>query len=93
MNIASLAKDVIGLQKQSANNFFDTMLILQDQAAMAGRLWANVAGANGNAREVVDQWRTLCNKGLNDTRKFVDEGLASIEDYFNGLEQRKPSDT
>jgi hypothetical protein len=91
MDLAAIAKDVISIQKKTFNNFMDIMILFQDQAEMTSRRWANHIGFGERAKEIVEQWRTVANKGRDDSRKFLNESLDGMEDYFSGLKQRRPS--
>ena len=89
MDSALIAKDVIGIQKQSFNNFMDTMILFQYQAEMTGRRWANQMGFGEKAKKISDQWLTVFNKGRDDSRKLIHDGFDGMEEYFAGLEQKK----
>jgi hypothetical protein len=91
MDPALIVKDVIGIQKQSFNNFMDTMILFHDQAEMTGRRWANQMGFGDKAKEITDEWRTVFKKGRDDSRKLINDSLAGMEDYFAGLEQKEVS--
>jgi hypothetical protein len=92
MDAASIAKNLIGLQKQSFNNFVDTMIIIQDQAEKTNRLWAKQMRISEDAQQFADQWRTALIKGRDDSRKLINESFTSMEDYFAGLEQKESSE-
>jgi hypothetical protein len=92
MDSASIAKNIIGLQKQSFNSFFDTMILFQDQAEKTRMLWANRMGISENSQKLLDQWREVLIKSREDSRKFINEGFTSLEDYFTALEQKKPAE-
>jgi hypothetical protein len=55
MKMTSMAKDLIGLQKQAANNLFDAMALFQDQAERTSRYFANQMGISYKAQEYVNQ--------------------------------------
>lgn len=88
MDPASITKDFLGLQKQSLNNLFDTMVILHDQAENTGRLWSKQLGFNEQAQEIADRWRAVFNRGRDDSRKFINDSFSSMESYFAALEQK-----
>ncbi len=62
MNAASIAKDFVGLQKQSVNSNVDAANIFQDQAERAGRLLAGQLGFNERVQAFADRWRTVLTK-------------------------------
>jgi nicotinic acid phosphoribosyltransferase len=92
MKTASIAKVVIDLQKQSLDNFFDAWIISQDLAEKTARVWAKQMGINEKIHEFGDRWRTIIDQERDDTRKRLHEGLKSMENYFIGLEHKKPSE-
>ena len=55
MDAESIAKDFIGLQKQSFNNAIDTMILFQDQAERVNRLLANQMGIGEKEQKFVEQ--------------------------------------
>ena len=57
--MTSMAKALIGLQKQAANNLFDAMALFQEQAERTNRYFANQMGISDEAQEYVDHWRTI----------------------------------
>ena len=91
MDTASIAKGLVGLQKQSFNNFMEAMIIFQNQAEKTGRRLVNQMGINENAQAFADQWRMILIKGRDDSRELINESFTYMEDYFSGLEQKKPS--
>lgn len=88
MDAASIAKDLVGLQKQTLNNIMEAMIICQNQAERSGRLLVNSMGINEKTQEFADQWRSVFIKGRDDTRKLINESFTRMEDYFAGLEQK-----
>ena len=92
MEMTSLAKDLIGFQKQAANNLFDVIALFQDQAERTNRYFANQMGISDEAQENVDQWRMIFNKGRDESRRFINESFTSMEDYFAALGPNKPSE-
>ena len=91
MDAASIVKVSVSLQKQSFNNFMDTMILFHDQAEMTGRRWANQMGFGDKAKEITDEWRTVFKKGRDDSRKLINDSLAGMEDYFAGLALKQNS--
>jgi hypothetical protein len=90
MDAASIAKSLVGLQKQSFNHFMEAMIIFQNQAEKTGRLLANQMGINEKAQEFADQWRTVLIKGQDDSRNLINESYTRMEDFLAGLELKKP---
>jgi hypothetical protein len=92
MEMTSMAKDLIGLQKQAANNLFDALALFQDQAERTSRYFANQMGISNEAQEYVDQWRTFFKESRAESRRFIDKSFTSMEDYFDALRPNKPSE-
>ena len=91
MDAASIAKNLVGLQKQSFNSIMEAAVIFQNQAERTGRLLATQMGSNEKAQEFADRWRTVFNNGRDDFRKLINETYTCMEDYFAGLELRQSS--
>jgi hypothetical protein len=89
MEMTSIAKDLIGLKKQAANNFFDAMALFQDQAERTNRYFANQMGLSDKAQEYVDQWRRVFKAGCDESRRLIKESFTSTEDYFAALRPNK----
>jgi hypothetical protein len=91
MDTASIAKNLVGLQKQSFNHIMEATVMFQNQAERVGRLLANQMGSNENVQAFADQLRTVFNNGRDDFRKLINESFTRLEDYFAELEQKNPS--
>ena len=89
MEIKSMAKDLIGLQKQAANNYFDAITLFQDQAEITNRFFAKQFRINDQALYYIDQWRALLKDGRDDYRKLVIESITNMEDYLDSIEANK----
>jgi DNA-binding PadR family transcriptional regulator len=92
MELTSIAKDFIGLQKLAVNNFFEAMVIFQDQAESANRSIANQIGISDEGKEYIEQWRAIFKEGRDESRKLINESLTSMEDYFATSGSNKPSE-
>lgn len=88
MDPAAITKDFLDIQKQSLNNFFETMIVFQDQTEDTGRRWFKQLGFNEEAQEIADQWHAVFHRGRDDSRKFINESLSSMENYFDALAQK-----
>ena len=91
MDAASIAKNLVGLQKQSFNSMMEATVLFQNQAERTRRLLANQMGSNEKAQAFADQWRTVFKNGRDDFSKLINEGYTCMEDYFAGLELKQPS--
>jgi hypothetical protein len=91
MDAASIAKEFIGLQKQSFNNLIDTMIIFQDQAEKTNRLLTSQMGVSEKGQDFVQQWRTTFKQMQDSYRELINESFTKMEGYFANCEQKKPS--
>ena len=89
MEMKSMAKDFIGLQKQAANNYFDAITLFQDQAEVTNRFFAKQFRMNDNVLNYIDQWRTLLKDGRDDCRKLVIESITNMENYLDSFGTKK----
>ena len=85
----SMAKDLIGLQKQAANNYFDAITLFQDQSEVTNRFFAKQFRINDNLLNYIDQWRALLKDGRDDYRKLVIESITNMEDYLDSFGTKK----
>ncbi|MGD9138792.1 MAG: hypothetical protein PVH42_18660 [Desulfobacterales bacterium] len=91
MDAATIAKDFVGLQKQSFNSMMEAMIVFQNQSERTGRLLANQMGSNEKAQELADQWRTVLSNCRDDFRNLINESYTRMEDYFAGLALKQNS--
>jgi hypothetical protein len=87
MDPTSIAKDFIGLQKLSFNNFVDALIIFQDNAEDTSRRWSKQLGIDQTTREFAEKWRAVFKRGRDDSRKFINDSYTSMENYFKELEE------
>ncbi len=92
MDVATIAKDYVLLQKRSLNNIFDTMALLHDCAEHSGKYWANRLGVNDWTSDAADQWGMVIKQCRQNTQQFVNDGLTSVEAYFAGVMPKPPAE-
>ena len=85
MEMTSIAKDFIGLQKQAVNNFFDAITLLQDQAEIANRFFTKQIRISDDAQSYVDQYRTILKDVRNESRRLAIESITKMENYCDAL--------
>ena len=74
MDMASIAKGYVNLQKRSANNLFDAVTLFQDFADNRSQYWTDQMSFNVKMKTVVDEWRVVFKKGGENSRKMVNDG-------------------
>jgi hypothetical protein len=89
MEMKSMAKDLIGLQKQATNNCFDAITLFQDQAEITNRFFAKQIRLDDNVQDYIDQWRSILKDGRDEYRKLVIESITNMEDYLDGFGNKK----
>jgi hypothetical protein len=89
MDMASIAKEYVDLQKRAANNLFDAIKIFQNFADHRSQYWASQMGVNGTMKKVVGEWRVVFEKGREDSVKMVNDGFNYMESYLEGLSRQK----
>ncbi len=85
MEVTSMAKDLLGLQKQALNNFFDAIILFQDQTEITNRFYAKQLRISDKAQDYVDQWRTIFKDGRDEHRRLIIESITNMEDYCDAL--------
>ena len=85
MDMVSIAKEYVDLQKRAANNLFDAVTLAQDFADNRSQYWVDQIGVNGKMKTVVDEWRVVFKKGREDSIKMVNDGFKSMETYLDEL--------
>jgi hypothetical protein len=89
MDVVSIAKKYLDLQKRASNNFFDAVTLSQDFADDRSRYWADQMGVNGKMKTVVDEWRLVFKKGREDSMRLVNDGFRNMETYLDELNCQK----
>ena len=90
MDVSTITKENIRLQKQSLNNIFDTLALFQDLAEKTSRYWAYQMGVNNNAQSAIDQFRVVLKQGCDDATELINEGFTNVDVYFAGIGSKQP---
>ena len=89
MDMASIAKGVVDLQKRAANSLFDAVTLFQDFADNRSQYWADQMGFDGKMKTVVDEWRVIFKKGRQDSLNLVNDGFNGVETYLEEWRSQK----
>jgi hypothetical protein len=92
MDVATIAKDYVLLQKRSLKNIFDTMALLHDCAEHSGNYWANRLGVSGWVSDAAAQWAMAIKQSRQNSQQFVNDGLTGMEAYFAGVMPQPPAE-
>jgi hypothetical protein len=85
MDMVSIAKEYLNLQKRSANNIFDAVTLYQDFVDIRSQYWTDQINFNGKMRAAVDEWRVFFKKGREDSIKMVNDGFKYMETVLDDL--------
>lgn len=92
MELTSIAKDLLGLQKQAINNCFEAITLFQDLSETANRFYARQLRISDKAQGYVDQWRTIFKDGRDEYRRLVIESITDMENYCEASGSGKPNE-
>lgn len=75
---------IIDLQRAAFENYFSTMVMLQDQTEKLFRPFVdNVPGISDEGKTFIDQWNTRYKKCRDDFKKTIDNGYSRFEAFFD----------
>jgi hypothetical protein len=89
MDMVSIAKGYVDLQKRATKNYFDAVTLFQDFADNQSRYWIYQINVNEQIKNVVAEWRTNFKKGREDSIKMVNDGFKNIESYLDEFSHQK----
>lgn len=90
MDVSEIAKEYARLQKQSFNNLFDTLELVQNHVDKTSSYWAYQMGIDKKAQTAADQWRLVLKQGCDDARKLINDGLTRMEVHFTIIDPKQP---
>jgi hypothetical protein len=83
MEYTQITKQVIDFQKMSFSNWYDTVTMLQDQAASAMEMVLQQnAWVPEEGRKAVQSWVNACQQERGRFKSYVDEGFSGLEKYM-----------
>lgn len=85
MDMVSITKGCVDLQRRAANNLFDAVTLFQDFADNRSQYWVDQMNVNDKMKAVVDGWRVIFKKGRDDSVKMVNDGFKYMETYLDEL--------
>ena len=92
MDMVSIVKENVDLQKRATSNFFLAVTLVQDFAEKGSQYWIDQININEQMKNVVDEWRANYKKGREDSINMVNDGFNYMETFLDGLShQRKES--
>ncbi len=92
MDMVSIVKENVDLQKRATSNFFLAVTLAQEFAEKGGQYWIDQININEQMKNVVDEWRANYKKGREDSINMVNDGFNYMETFLDRLShQRKES--
>jgi hypothetical protein len=85
MDMVSIAKEYLNLQKRAANKIFETVNLYQDFFDNRSQYWTDQINFNGKMRATVDEWRLVFKNGREDSIKMVNDGFKYMETVLDDL--------
>ena len=85
MEMTSIAKDFVGLQKQAVNNFYGAMTLFQDQAEIVNRFFTKQMRISDEAQSYIDQYRMIFKDVRDESRRIAIESITNMENYCDAL--------
>ena len=80
------ARLVIELHKTILNGTFDTLALLQDQAAELNDGWIRKTGFPSQINTSLEQWNAVLKMGRTDSKRLVDELFSTVERVWPTVE-------
>jgi hypothetical protein len=85
MDMVSIAKEYLNLQKLAANKIFEAVNLYQDFVDNRSEYWTDQINFNGKMRATVDEWRLLFKNSREDSLKMVNDGFKYMETVLDDL--------
>lgn len=82
MEVATIAKNCIELQKRSFNNLYDATTLLLNCAKLTNNYWLYQMHIDKEAQVSVDQWQAVLKQNRNDSKMFINESFSKLENYL-----------
>ena len=78
-------KNMIDFQKTTFNNYFNAMVLLQEQTERVSKSLINqMTWLPDEGRRAGDQWIAACKQGRRNLKALVDENFTKAEAFFAG---------
>jgi hypothetical protein len=83
MDSTQIGKQFIDFQKTTFENFFTTMVMIQDHAEkITSTLYEQLIWLPEESKRLMDQWLDIQKKGRSDMKLAVDENFKQVKDIF-----------
>ncbi|MDJ0810459.1 MAG: hypothetical protein QNJ01_10175 [Desulfobacterales bacterium] len=85
MDMVSIAKESVDLQKRATSNFFFAVTLVQDFAEKGSQYWIDQMNIDAQMKNVVDEWRANYKKGREDSINMINDGFNYMQTYLDEL--------
>jgi polyhydroxyalkanoate synthesis regulator phasin len=86
MEQKAILKQMIDFNKNTFDNSFNAMVMLQEQTEkMVNAFMDQATWLPEEGRKVINEWTKAYKKGCEDFRKAADENFKRVEDFFTSL--------
>ncbi len=85
MEPSKLAKQTIEFYKNTFDNTFNALLMLQEQTQKMLKMQLDqMAGFPDEGKKVVNEWIKAYKKGCDEFKSAADDSFRKVEEYFSG---------
>ncbi len=89
MDMVSIAKENVDLQKRATSNFFLAVALVQDFAEKGSQYWIDQMNIDEQMKNVIDEWRMNFKKEREDSINMVNDGFHYMETYIDALSRQR----
>jgi hypothetical protein len=83
MDPKKLGQQMIDLSKNTVDNSFNTMMMLQEQMERLTNLyWGQMVNLPQEAKKGLNEWIKIHNKNCENFKKVLDDGLKNLESLY-----------
>jgi hypothetical protein len=83
MNSTQLVKQMIDFQKTTLDNFFNTVVLVQEQGEkMTNTLFEQISWLPEENKRLLDQWMSMAKKGRDDLKSAMDDNFKNVSDLL-----------
>lgn len=91
MDSGWLAKQMIGFQKTTFDNIYNSMVMLQDHTEkLANTLFEQASWIPEESSRVVNQWIEIFKKGRNDLKVAMDDIFCKMDELLTAEKNSRP---
>ncbi len=89
MDMVSIAKENVDLQKRATSNFFLAVTLVHDFAEKGSQYWIDQMNIDAQIKNVIDEWRVNFKKEREGSINMVNDGFHFMRTYLDELSRQK----